>query len=63
MEKLTRDELELLATILDEYGADLRMEIANTDDFNFKQSLKERSRKLQAIVSKLESARLPAVPV
>ena len=52
--ELTHDELELIDDVLDDYLADLRMEIADTDDFNFRQGLKKKSEKLQTILSKLE---------
>ena len=51
---LTHDELELLDDVLGDYISDLRMEIADTDDFNFRQGLKLKAEKLQSILAKLE---------
>jgi len=52
--ELTHDELELIDDVLNDFLSDLRMEIADTDDFNFRQGLKKKSEKLQAILTKLE---------
>jgi hypothetical protein len=52
------DELTLLAEVLKEYLTDLRSEILDTDDYNYRQGLKEREERLKDILGKLERARV-----
>jgi hypothetical protein len=52
------DELTLLAEVLKEYLTDLRSEILDTDDYNYRQGLKEREEALRVILGKLERARV-----
>ncbi|MDH3458600.1 MAG: hypothetical protein OER90_17310 [Gemmatimonadota bacterium] len=47
---LSRDELQILEDVLDSYLSDLRMEIADTDRKDFRDSLKERKRVLNAVL-------------
>jgi hypothetical protein len=55
--ELTAEEHERLHTVLDRYLADLRYEIANTDNSVFRAALREERATLEAIASRL------AVPV
>jgi hypothetical protein len=54
----TKEELTLLAEVLKEYLTDLRSEILDTDDDNYRQGLKEREEALKDILGKLERARV-----
>jgi len=54
---LNEEESAALQTALHSYLADLRMEIAGTDDRNFRGELKTERAALESIVGKLESAR------
>jgi hypothetical protein len=47
---LSREELQILEEVLDSYLSDLRMEIADTDRQDFRDSLKERKRVLNAVL-------------
>lgn len=60
-ERLTNEELKLLAGLIEEYLADLRTEIAATDDFDFRKGLKKKSEMLWAILEKLEESASAAV--
>ena len=55
--ELTEEESSALRNALRTYLADLRMEIADTDDRRFKDGLKHERSVLEATMSKLESAR------
>lgn len=55
-ERLTLEETKLLSDIIEEYLADLRSEIASTDDFDYKTGLKKESEMLRVILRKFESA-------
>ncbi len=54
----TNDELAILAEVLKEYLTDLRSEILDTDDYSYRQGLKEREEALKDILGKLERARV-----
>ena len=53
---LTGDEVDVLQHVLESYLSDLRMEIADTDSFDFRSMLKHRK---QVIMKVLDA--LPAV--
>ena len=53
-------ELTVLAEVLKEYLTDLRTEILDTDDFEYRQTLKRKEEMLRAILAKLERGRVPA---
>ncbi|HEY6040510.1 MAG TPA: hypothetical protein VIX58_00140 [Anaerolineae bacterium] len=48
--RLTRGERDLLAEVLDSYLGDLRVQIANTDNFDFRENLKEKERTLARVL-------------
>jgi predicted RNA binding protein with dsRBD fold (UPF0201 family) len=52
---LTPDEAEVLKDALENYLADLRMEIAGTDSMDFRETLKDTKATLRKIVEALES--------
>lgn len=56
LERLTLEETKLLSDIIEEYLADLRSEIASTDDFDYKTGLKKKSEMLRVILGKFENA-------
>ena len=52
---LTPEQAELLKDTLNSYLSDLRMEISDTDSFDFKERLKSRKEILTQILAILES--------
>ena len=52
---LNAEEKELLETVLESYISNLRMEIADTDNFDFRQDLKKKEASLKEIQSRLAS--------
>lgn len=52
--KLTEDERLYLVNLLENDLSDLRMEIADTDNMRFKQTLRENKQKLSSIIEKLK---------
>jgi len=57
---LTSEEVSVLTDVLKEYLTDLRTEILDTDDFNYKQALKQREEALKGILGKLDQSRVTA---
>ncbi|MEK7249414.1 MAG: hypothetical protein AAB209_03220 [Bacteroidota bacterium] len=57
----TNEELTVLEEVIKEYLTELRMEIADTDDFDFRQGLKKKSETLQGIIAKLEKSKAVTV--
>lgn len=57
----THEELAVLEDVIKEYLTELRMEIADTDDYEYRQNLKHKAEVLQAIVGKLEKAKVSAM--
>ncbi|HXF99194.1 MAG TPA: hypothetical protein VNL69_00350 [Bacteroidota bacterium] len=57
----THEELAVLEDVIKEYLTELRMEIADTDDYEYRQNLKHKAEVLQAIVGKLEKAKISAM--
>jgi hypothetical protein len=55
---LTSDEILMLTEVLKEYLTDLRTEILDTDDFKYRQELKQREELLKGILGKLEQSRV-----
>jgi hypothetical protein len=51
--ELTRDEIEELEQALNSYLSDLRMEIAGTDSYEFRQALKQRKAALDHVLGRL----------
>lgn len=52
------EEMSLLEQVAREYLSELRAEIAATDQYDFRQGLKKKEELLQAIIAKLEHARV-----
>src|SRR3989338_1883554 len=55
--KLPNDEAKTLHGVLTEYLSDLRMEIANTDSFDFREDLKRTETLLKGLIAVLEGSR------
>ena len=53
---LTKDEREILISVLENVLSDLRMEIADTDRMAFRDMLKERKQVLRKVLEVLRSA-------
>ncbi|WP_029214530.1 hypothetical protein [Kallotenue papyrolyticum] len=51
--ELTTEDARILYDALQSYVSDLRMEIANTDAYDFRQSLKQREEVLRRIMEQL----------
>lgn len=60
--ELTARERELIVSALENYLSDLRMEIANTDSQDFRETLKERKAALRKLVNALEEEGSPVSP-
>ncbi|MER3524928.1 MAG: hypothetical protein C4326_12990 [Ignavibacteria bacterium] len=58
---LTHEEAAVLEEVLKEYLTELRMEIADTENYDFRQALKKKAEHLQIILSKLERAKISAL--
>lgn len=54
---ISPEELETLTEVLKEYLTDLRSEIIDTDDFEYKQGLKHKEEVLRVVLAKLERER------
>jgi hypothetical protein len=54
---LSEDDSHILLTALESYVSDLRMEIADTDSFDFREGLKDRKEVLNKVIEALRSAR------
>ncbi len=57
----THDEMVVLEEVVKEYLTELRMEIADTEDYDFRQNLKKKAETLQVILGKLEKAKVSAL--
>ena len=53
---LASEDVALLKRILTQYLGDLRMEIANTDDYEWRESLKRDEERIKALLARLEAA-------
>lgn len=51
--KLTNEEVEDLKDVLTSYVSDLRMEIADTDKFDFREGLKKKEKFLKDLIGRL----------
>ena len=54
--ELTKEEKDILAMVLESYLSDLRMEIADTDSMDFRESLKKRKDVLKKVLETLKHA-------
>jgi hypothetical protein len=54
--ELTVEEQKTLLEILERYHPDLRMEIANTDDREFRRHLKQREAVMAALIDRLKKS-------
>lgn len=52
---LAEDEVEILRDALTEYLSDLRMEIADTDQMDFREGLKQEKRVLERVLGALSA--------
>jgi hypothetical protein len=52
--ELTKEEKDILAMVLESYLSDLRMEIADTDSMDFRESLKKRKEVLKKVLETLQ---------
>jgi len=50
---LNEEELIVLRAVLQSYLSDMRVEIADTDNFDFRQELKQKEKLLNSVVEKL----------
>jgi hypothetical protein len=50
---LTQEEMEYLKEVVEQAHMDLREEIHRTDDFKFKQELKDKEKTVEALLCKL----------
>jgi hypothetical protein len=50
---LADDEVQVLRDVLTDYLSDLRMEIVDTDQMDFRENLKERKRVLETVLGSL----------
>lgn len=57
----TQEEMTVLEEVIKEYLTELRMEIADTSDYDFRQTLKKKAETLQVILGKLEKAKVSAL--
>lgn len=58
---LTHEEMAVLEEVIKEYLTELRMEIADTEDYDYRQNLKRKAEILHVIVGKLEKAKVSAM--
>lgn len=59
--ELSGEERRILREVLEAAASDLRMEIANTDSYDFREMLKERKRALRKVLEALaDDASVPA---
>jgi len=54
--ELTKEEKDILAMVLESYLSDLRMEIADTDSMDFRESLKKKKDVLKKVLETLQHA-------
>ncbi len=54
--ELTKEEKDILAMVLESYLSDLRMEIADTDSMDFRESLKKKKDVLKKVLETLQYA-------
>ncbi len=58
--EFTQEEMEYLQELVEHSHVDLREEIHRTDDFKFKQELKDRERIVEGLLCKLLNKRMAA---
>ena len=54
--ELTKEEKDILVMVLESYLSDFRMEIADTDSVDFRESLKKRKDVLKKVLETLQRA-------
>ncbi len=54
--ELTHEEIEALVAFIERYLPDLRVEIANTDQREFRKFLKQREEFIRAILQRLQQS-------
>jgi hypothetical protein len=52
--ELRDEEAALLKTVLEQFVSDLRMEIADTENYDFRQGLKADEETLKSLIARLE---------
>ena len=60
--ELDAADADLLERLLDGRLGDLRMEISNTDDYDFRQGLKEDEARIKALLARLRQGRPEGQP-
>lgn len=50
---LSEEQTRVLRTVLQDYVSDVRMEIADTEDFKFREALKQRKQTVSEILNAL----------
>jgi hypothetical protein len=52
--QLADEEVEVLRSVLEEYITDLRMEVSNTDNMDFREALKRKEEILKRLAGQLQ---------
>jgi hypothetical protein len=55
--QLADEEAEVLRSVLEEYITDLRMEVSNTDNMDFREALKRKEEILKRLAGQLTAER------
>jgi hypothetical protein len=55
--QLADEEAEILKSVLEEYISELRMEVSNTDNMDFREALKRKEAILKRLVGQLTAER------
>ncbi|HZP57749.1 MAG TPA: hypothetical protein VFC53_09385 [Dehalococcoidia bacterium] len=59
---LERNEIDVLHRVLTQYLSDLRMEVRDTEDYDFRQRLKREEETVKAILDRLGSVPAQGAP-
>jgi hypothetical protein len=59
---LERNEIDVLHRVLTQYLSDLRMEVRDTEDYDFRQPLKREEETVKAILDRLGSVPAQGAP-
>lgn len=54
---ITKEEKDILTEVLEEYISDLRMEVADTDNMDFREKLKNQEKVLKGILVTLRQVK------
>lgn len=54
--ELTKDEIDLVMEVLESAYRDLREEVYKTEEHHYKEQLKQREARLEALLSKISAA-------